>query len=59
MTYHMYKDTQGLWRWYLQAANNRKIADSGESYHNKQDGRAAIELVKSSAGAPVYAPSNS
>ena len=59
MTYHMYQDTQGLWRWYLQAANNRKIADSGESYYNKADCRAAIDLVKSSRNAPVYAPSNS
>jgi len=59
MTYHMYKDHQGLWRWYLQAANNRKIADSGESYYNKVDCRPAIDLVKASVNAQVYAPSNS
>lgn len=59
MIYHMYKDHQNLWRWYLQAANNRKIADSGESYHNKADCRAAIDLVKASSNAPIYAPSGS
>lgn len=53
MSYYVYKDTAGLWRWYLEAANNRKIANSGESYHNKADCLSAIALVKGSAGAPV------
>jgi uncharacterized protein YegP (UPF0339 family) len=35
------------YRWRLKAANGRIIADSGESYWNKQDCLAAIELVKS------------
>lgn len=54
MAYYMYRDAQGLWRWFLQAANNRKIADSGESYHNKQDCLGAINLVKGTSQAPVY-----
>jgi uncharacterized protein YegP (UPF0339 family) len=54
VAYYIYKDAQGLWRWYLQAANNRKLADSGESYYNKQDCLAGINLVKGSALAPVY-----
>jgi hypothetical protein len=37
MTYHIYKDAQNQWRWYLQAANNRKIANSGEGYNNEAD----------------------
>jgi uncharacterized protein YegP (UPF0339 family) len=53
MRYEMYKDKQSLWRWRLKAANGRTIADSGESYYNKQDCRAAIDLVKSSQNAPV------
>jgi uncharacterized protein YegP (UPF0339 family) len=53
MAYYVYRDTQGLWRWRLLAANNRTIADSGESYHNQQDCVAAIQLVKSSSAAPV------
>lgn len=54
MVYYIYKDVQGYWRWHLLAANNRKIADSGESYYNKSDCLAAINLVKGSANAPVY-----
>lgn len=54
MTYYIYKDTKGEWRWYLRAANSKKIADSGEGYQNKQDCLAGIELVKGSKDAPVY-----
>jgi uncharacterized protein YegP (UPF0339 family) len=53
MTYWIYKDATGQWRWYLQAANNRKLADSGESYRNKQDCLDAIALVKGSRDAPI------
>ncbi|MGH8727993.1 MAG: YegP family protein [Burkholderiales bacterium] len=49
----MYPDIRGEWRWYLQSANGRKLADSGEGYKNKQDCFAAIELVKSSMYAEV------
>jgi uncharacterized protein YegP (UPF0339 family) len=49
----MYKDKEALWRWNLKAANNKIIADSGESYKNKLDCRAGIDLVKSSKDAPV------
>ncbi|HEX8160656.1 MAG TPA: DUF1508 domain-containing protein [Pyrinomonadaceae bacterium] len=54
MAYHVYLDANNQWRWYLQAANGRKIANSGEGYHNKQDCLDAIKLVKGSANAPVY-----
>lgn len=53
MTYWIYKDAQNQWRWTLEAANNRKIANSGEGYYNKQDCLAAIQLVKGSAAAPI------
>lgn len=53
MYYFLYKDVQGFWRWTLYAANNRKIANSGEGYHNKADCIAAINLVKSSGNAPI------
>lgn len=53
MWYYLYKDRTNEWRWRLIAANNRTIADSGESYHNKVDCLAAIGLVKGSANAPV------
>lgn len=47
MYFKLYKDSAGYWRWTLYAANNRKIADSGESYYNKADAEAGINLVKS------------
>lgn len=54
MFYSLYKDIAGYWRWTLFAANNRKIANSGEGYVNKSDAVHAINLVKSSQSAPVY-----
>jgi uncharacterized protein YegP (UPF0339 family) len=54
MQYNVYKDKSGYWRWTLIAGNNRKIANSGEGYHNKADAVSAINLVKSSAAAPIY-----
>ena len=54
MAYYMYLDKQGRWRWQLVAANGRTIADSAESYINKQDCRDGITLVQGSTSAPVY-----
>ncbi|HVL69293.1 MAG TPA: DUF1508 domain-containing protein [Vicinamibacterales bacterium] len=53
MEYQLYKDSAGQYRWRLVAANGKTIADSGEGYYNKSDCLAAINLVKSSANAPV------
>ncbi|MGD9542783.1 MAG: YegP family protein [Methylocystis sp.] len=53
MHYHVYKDAANQWRWTLIAANNKKIANSGEGYINKADCLSAIELVKGSASAPI------
>lgn len=53
MEYHVYRDAAYQWRWYLLAGNNRKIANSGEAYHNKADCLAAIALVKGSGSAPI------
>lgn len=51
--YYLYKDAAGQWRWTLYAANNRKIANSGEGYFNKVDCIAAINLVKGSSSTPI------
>lgn len=53
MTYWYWKDANGQWRWHLVAANNRIIANGGESYYNEADCLAAINLVKGSSNAPV------
>jgi uncharacterized protein YegP (UPF0339 family) len=54
MIYIIYKDANGHFRWFLQAANNRKIATSGEGYWNKSDCLSAIALVKGSASTPIH-----
>lgn len=55
MAFYIYRDAANQWRWYLTAANNRKIADSGESYHNEQDCLSAIGLVMdANRSTPVY-----
>jgi uncharacterized protein YegP (UPF0339 family) len=53
MTFWKYRDTANYWRWTLVAANGRKIADSGEGYHNEADCDHAIDLVKGSGNAPT------
>jgi uncharacterized protein YegP (UPF0339 family) len=53
MYFHLYRDTNGQYRWTLYAANHLKIANSGEGYLNKVDCLAAINLVKNSGSAPV------
>ena len=54
MYYQIYQDTANHWRWRLNAANHRTIADSGEGYYNRQDCLSAITFVKQSSNAPVY-----
>lgn len=53
MYFYVYLDNSFQWRWTLHAANHRKIATSGESYHNKVDCLNAIQLVRGSAGAQI------
>lgn len=52
MFFTLYR-SDNQWRWTLYAANNRKIANSGESYWNKADAEHAIDLVK---GTNTYTP---
>jgi uncharacterized protein YegP (UPF0339 family) len=52
MTYHVWRAKDG-WRWYLMAANNRKIAESGEAYVHKEGAYWGIGLVKTSGTAPI------
>lgn len=52
--YYVYKDSQSQWRWRLVAANRKIIAESSESYWNRQDCLYSIQLVKNSNLAPVY-----
>jgi uncharacterized protein YegP (UPF0339 family) len=52
--YVMYLEpNSNLWRWTLYNSLGRMAAQSVEKYYNKEDCRAAINAVKSSASAPV------
>ncbi|MEO8251508.1 MAG: YegP family protein [Chloroflexota bacterium] len=42
----VYQDKASGYRWTLFAANNKKIADSGEAYVTRSNAREAAELVK-------------
>lgn len=53
LTFRVFKDDAGEWRWHLRAANNRIVADSGEGYQNRADCLHGIHLVKHAANAPV------
>ena len=44
--FRIYRDQAGQYRWRLRAANNRIIADSGESYTRRRDCVRAIESVR-------------
>lgn len=52
MKYVLYKDVAGQWRWRF-VTNGRTIADSGESYYNKQDAERGILIMKNSINAPI------
>lgn len=55
MYFQIYKDTLKQWRWRLRASNGKTIADSGESYWNKDDCLHGINLVMSvTTFTPIY-----
>ena len=44
--FEFYKDMMGWYRWRLRAPNGKMVADSGESYKDKDECREAIDRVK-------------
>jgi uncharacterized protein YegP (UPF0339 family) len=54
MYFSIYRDSASQWRWTLYSSNHKKIADSAESYWNKNDCLHGVGLVKGSHSAPVY-----
>ena len=54
-SYHVYEDANGVWRWQLCAGNGKVLASSGEGFQSRAACLAAIELIKTVAGAPVAA----
>ena len=45
MTFEVYKDQRGEWRWRLRAKNGKKIADSGEGYKRRGQARRMCEKI--------------
>jgi len=53
MKYQFYKDIDGMWRWRYKSNNGMIIGVSSESFHNRRDCIASIELMQDSFSAPV------
>lgn len=49
LTFEVYKDVKGEFRWRLKATNGEKIAESGEGYKAKADCLHGIDLIKDGA----------
>ena len=49
MTFEVYKDSKGEFRWRLKATNGETIATSGEGYKAKADCTHGIDLIKEGA----------
>ncbi len=49
MTFHIYKDKAGEFRWHAKSDNGKIIADSGEGYKNRVDCKHAISIIKNEA----------
>jgi uncharacterized protein YegP (UPF0339 family) len=50
MTFEVYKDSGGNYRWRLTAANGQTVASSGESFASESNAKRAAENVKQNAG---------
>jgi uncharacterized protein YegP (UPF0339 family) len=51
--FNIYKGDDGDWWWRLVAANNEKIADSGEGYTRRTSCVDAVKRVKRDAGSAL------
>ena len=55
LSFHIYRDAKGEYRWRLRAANGKVIADSGEGYVDKADCWSMADYIrKSVAGAVIH-----
>lgn len=50
LTFELYKDNVGEWRWRLRHRNGNIMADSGEGYTRKANAESAIETIREHAG---------
>lgn len=50
MTFEIYEDQRGEYRWRLVASNGRTIGDSGEGYVTRSNARRAAENARRQIG---------
>ncbi len=50
MTFHLYQDLRGEFRWRLVARNGRVVADSAEGYYDEGNLRRALEHICADLG---------
>jgi uncharacterized protein len=50
MTFQIYADASGKYRWRLVSSNGQTVASSGESFASRANARRAAENVKTGAG---------
>ena len=53
MTFTLYKDKAGEWRWRLKHSNGNILATASEGYASKASAMKCIENVKASSSADV------
>jgi uncharacterized protein YegP (UPF0339 family) len=51
MTFEIYKDAKGEFRWRLKASNGQIVATGGQGYAAKADCKHAIESIQKNAAA--------
>lgn len=54
MMFHMYRDKDGRWGWWLVTAGGKILAECPSPYPHKEDCRAAIQLIKDCRMARVH-----
>jgi len=54
LTYWIYKDRSGSYRWQLVHDNGNIISDGGQGYTNRSDCIHGINLNAGSSGSPIY-----
>ncbi len=47
-TYHLRETEDGEWYWYLESRNGEEIANSEQSYSNKEDCKHGLRIVRNS-----------
>ena len=53
MTFYIYRDKDGFWRWYLENHAEKRIAEGAEAHVTKEECLTDIALIQSSTEAKL------